>query len=120
MIRPDPAAVADAGIAFAARGLHHSRVSGFRITSGANSPLATGILVDGSNLEIDNVDISGAADCAIRIMARATPLIRASNLHENSGCGFWIGSGSMPRLEGNRLAGNGISVAGPGAGDVTP
>ena len=111
VIHVDPAAVGDAGIAFAARAIHHARLSGFRIHGGQGAPLATGILIDGSDLEIDDVEISGAADCAIRIAAGAKPAIRASDVHDNPGCGVWIGAGSAPRLAGNRIAGNGLRAA---------
>ncbi|MBV8847269.1 MAG: protein phosphatase 2C domain-containing protein [Bryobacterales bacterium] len=116
IIRLDPAAVADAGIAFAARGIHHGRISGFRIAGSKAVPLATGILVDGANLEIDDVDISGAADCAIRIVSGSSPVIHASDLHDNPGCGIWIGGDSSPQIAGNRIAGNGIARDAPRAG----
>jgi PPM family protein phosphatase len=116
LIRPDPAAVADAGIAFTARGIHRGRLSGFRVAGGGDAPLTTGILVDGADLEIDDVEISGADDCAIRIVARSTPVIRASDLHDNPGCGVWIGGGSSPRLAGNRITRNGMADGAPRAG----
>jgi len=116
VIRMDPAAVADAGIAFAARGILRGRLSGFRVIGGKDAPLATGILVDGAALEIDDLDISGAGDCAIRVIAGATPVIRASNLHDNPGCGIWIGGGSSPRLAGNRIVGNGRVGSAPRPG----
>jgi serine/threonine protein phosphatase PrpC len=110
VIRVDPAAVADAGIAFAARGVHRGRLSGFRVTGSKDVPLATGILVDGADLEIDDVEISGAGDCAIRIAAGSKPVIRSSDLHDNAGCGVWIGGESAPRLAGNRIVRNGTAA----------
>ena len=110
VIRVDPAAVADAGIAFAARGVHRGRLSGFRVTGSRDVPLATGILIDGADLEIDDMEISGAGDCAIRILAGSKAVIRSSNLHDNPGCGVWIGGGSAPRLTGNRIAWNGTAA----------
>jgi hypothetical protein len=115
VIRVDPAAVADAGIAFAARGVHRGRLSGFRVTGSRDVPLATGILIDGADLEIDDMEISGAGDCAIRILAGSKAVIRSSNLHDNPGCGVWIGGGSAPRLTGNRIAWNGTA-----AGEARP
>jgi serine/threonine protein phosphatase PrpC len=107
VIRVDPAAVADAGIAFAARSIHQARLSGFRVVGGKDAQLTTGVLVDGSDLEIDEMDISGAGDCAIRIAAGSKAVVRASDFHDNPGCGVWIGGGSSPRLAGNRIAANG-------------
>jgi hypothetical protein len=78
--------------------------------------MTTGILLDGADLEIDDVEISGAGDCAIRIMARSAPVIRASDLHDNPGCGVWIGGESSPRLAGNRIARNGTAEDAPRAG----
>jgi parallel beta-helix repeat protein len=116
VIRVDPDAVMDAGIAFAARHTRRGRLTGFRVVGTQDSPLATGILLDGANFEIDDVEISGAGDCAIRVSAGAAPTIRSSNLHDNGGCGIWIGSGSSPRLVGNRISHNGNILAGVRAG----
>jgi hypothetical protein len=55
------------------------------------------------------MEISGAGDCAIRILAGSKGVIRSSNLHDNPGCGVWIGGGSAPRLTGNRIAWNGTA-----------
>jgi serine/threonine protein phosphatase PrpC len=109
VIQLDTAAVEDAGIAFAARNLHHARLSGFRIAGSKSAPLATGILVDASNIDIDDVEVSGAVDCAIRVGANSAPAIHASNLHDNPGCGIWIGGGSSPNITGNRISGNGLA-----------
>jgi serine/threonine protein phosphatase PrpC len=111
VIRADPAAMIDAGIAFAARRALHARLSGFRVIGTKDAPLSTGILLDGANLEIDEVEISGAGDCAVRAMAESASTIRASDLHDNPGCGVWIGGGSSPRLIGNRITRNGTVAA---------
>jgi hypothetical protein len=109
VIRVDPAASIDAGIALAARRVRHGRLSGFRVAGDGKSPLATGILLEGANVEIDDMDISGAADCAIRAIAGAAPTIRAGNIHDNPGCGIWIEAGSSPRVVGTRISNNGKS-----------
>jgi len=109
VIRVDPSAVWDAGIAFAARGVHKGRLSGFRVLGDANMPLATGVLLDDSSLEVDDLEISGARDCGIRIAGSSAPVLRANFVHDNFGCGIWIGGGSVPRVVGNRISENGVA-----------
>jgi parallel beta-helix repeat protein len=107
ILRADPAAIADPGIAIAARGVHKGRISGFRIVGDEKSVLATGLLLENAALEIDDTEISGATDCGVRIEGASAGVLRANFIHDNAGCGVWIGGESAPRLVGNRISGNG-------------
>ncbi|HML17318.1 MAG TPA: protein phosphatase 2C domain-containing protein [Bryobacteraceae bacterium] len=121
IVRADPAAVADAGIAIAARGVHKGRISGFRILGDEKSALATGLLLDHSAIEVDDAEITGAANCGVRIEGSPAgslqSVLRANFIHDNAGCGVWIGGESAPRLAGNRISQNGAASS---LGDARP
>jgi parallel beta-helix repeat protein len=106
VLRADPAAVTDAGIAIAVRGVHKGRISGFKIVGDEKSTLATGLLLEDSAIEIDDTEISGATDCGVR-MEGSPSILRANFIHDNPGCGVWIGGENAPRLAGNRISANG-------------
>ena len=108
VIRTDPAAVADTGIGFIARGIRSGRLSGFHVIGDDRTPLATGVLIEDAGVEIDDVEISGAGDCGMRIAGASTAVLRANWIHGNRGCGISIGAGSSPRLSGNRISENGV------------
>ncbi len=121
VIRADPAAVSDTGIAFIARGIHSGRLSGFRVMGSETSPLATGLLIEDAGIEIDDLEISGAGDCGVRIAGASGAVLRANWIHLNGGCGVSIGAGSSPRLTGNRISENGTSAEAPRPGiDIHP
>jgi PPM family protein phosphatase len=113
VIRVDPAAVADAGIAFVARGIRTGLLSGFRVVGDHDNPLATGVLLDDATLDIDGMDISGAQDCGVRVEGPSSAVLRANSIHDNAGCGVSIRGQSSPRLLANRIWGNG-TPQGPG------
>jgi PPM family protein phosphatase len=116
VIRADPSAVADTGIAFIARGIRSGRLSGFRVMGSDASPLATGLLIEDAGIEIDDLEITGAGDCGIRIAGASAAVLRANWIHSNAGCGVSIGAGSSPRLTGNRISENGTSPDAPRPG----
>jgi len=109
VIRADPAAVADTGIGFIARGIRTGRLSGFRVVGNEGAPLATGLLLEDAGIEIDDMEITGAGDCGIRIAGASGAVLRANWIHSNAGCGVSIGVGSSPRLIGNRISENGTA-----------
>ncbi len=107
VLRADPAATSDAGVAIAVRGVHKGRVSGFRIVGDEKSPLAAGLILQNATIDIDDTEITGAGDCAVHIEGASAAVLRANFIHDNPGCGVWIGPDSTPRLAGNRIANNG-------------
>ncbi|MGH9667364.1 MAG: right-handed parallel beta-helix repeat-containing protein, partial [Bryobacteraceae bacterium] len=110
VIRADSSAGADSGVAFIARGVHSVRLSGFRIEGSNAAPLSTGLLLDHAVVEADDLEISGARDCGVRIGGDSAGVLRANYIHDNPGCGVWIGGGSTPRLAGNRISRNGTTA----------
>lgn len=98
-----------AGVAFVARGIRGATLNGFRIEAGDAAPLSIGLLADHAAIEADDLEIGGARDCGIRIDG-SSGIFRANYVHDNPGCGVWIGGGSSPRLSGNRIARNGTAA----------
>lgn len=112
VVHTDPSAVSNAGVAVIAHGIRSGRLVGFRVEGTDAAPLATGVLLDGSAIEVEDMEISGAGDCGVRISGASGGALRANYIHDNPGCGIWIGGGSSPRLIGNRISKNGTA---PGA-----
>jgi parallel beta-helix repeat protein len=107
-IRMDPQPIGTgATAAVIARGLKSGRFGGFRIVGDATSPLSLGVLAQSSSVEIDDLEISGATDCGVRMEGSSGGVLRSSYVHDNAGCGVWIGGESTPRLTGNRISANG-------------
>jgi len=61
------------------------------------------------NLPLDDLEITGAGDCGVRIAGASAAVLRANWIHSNAGCGVSIGAGSSPRLIGNRISENGTA-----------
>jgi len=107
VLRNDPSSSPDSGIALAAHSVAAARVSGLRIVSDATHPLRIGILLSGSSVEVNDSEISGAADFAIRIEGDSHALLLGNFIHANSGTGIAIRGPGSPRLVGNRISENG-------------
>jgi hypothetical protein len=73
------------------------------------SLLATGILLDGANCEVEAMNLFGAADCATSTIAGTVPTIPSSNIHDDSRCAIWIGDRISSRLVGTPISKNGNS-----------
>ena len=89
----------DGGIAIIARGIRNARVAGLRIVGG--------IVVTGSAVELNDLDISGARDAGIRIEGASQAVLLANHIHGNPGFGVVIQDASTPRLVGNTVTDNG-------------
>jgi hypothetical protein len=88
-----------------------ARLSGFRILADAGMPLRVGIELNDSTVEIDDVEVKGAA-IGIEIRGSASPVIRASGIRESSGEGVLILGPSQPWLSHNLFQANkGAAVA---------
>lgn len=111
-IRSDSAAGEDPGIAVIARGINGARLSGVGIVSDDEHPLKLGVTVTNSDIEIDDVEISGATDAAVVITGNSKGFFRNNYIHHNPGGGIRIAQNSSPSLIGNRVFGNGMQ---PGA-----
>ncbi len=112
VILSDPSATAETGVAVVAKGLHSGRLRGFRISSDQTHPLRTGILIENSAIDVEDTEILGAVDAAIRIEGNSSAGLLANFIHGNSGAGVVIGTHTKARLVGNRISDNGTT---PGA-----
>ncbi len=112
VIRAGANAPEDPGVGMAAHGVKAARITGFRIQGSAAEPLATGLLIDNSSVEINEIEIAGAADCAVRFTGNSAGVLRASSVHD-SACGVRIEGESSPRVIGNRITGAPIDVQPP-------
>jgi len=99
------------GVAVSVHGVKSGRFSGFRIVGSI-----AGLVLDNAALEIDDVEVTGASDCGIRIEGGSTAVLRANFIHDNAGCGISIGGSSSPRLIGNRISENGTGPVAPRGG----
>ncbi|MBE3135149.1 MAG: protein phosphatase 2C domain-containing protein, partial [Acidobacteria bacterium] len=89
------------------------RLAGFRIAGTAERPLAVGVMAGDAEVEIDDLDVSGAVRAGITIAPRSRVVIRSSSIHNNPGDGVIISKGAMPTLLHNLIVENGGEVAKP-------
>jgi hypothetical protein len=116
VVRSDPAAVSDTGIAIVARGVKEGHIKGLHLTGDETHPLRIGLLIADSSIEAEDVEISGALDSGLRIEGDSHPLVMGSSFHSNSGPGVVVRGESSPRLVGNRITENGRVTGAPKAG----
>jgi len=107
VVRTQTASPNDAGIAVVARGVKEGRVKGLHLEGNDAHPLHVGILIADSSIEAEDIEISGATECGVRISGDAHPLLMASNIHNNAGPGVIVQGQSSPRLMENHIADNG-------------
>lgn len=113
VIHADARAAIDPGIGIAAHNLKAARITGFRIEGTDANPLATGLWVDNSSIEVNELAVTGANHCGVHFTGNSAGVLRASDIHAGSGCGLLIEDASSPRVIGNNLAGAGIDVRPP-------
>jgi serine/threonine protein phosphatase PrpC len=89
--------------------------SGFRIVGDAATPLGTGVVVRNSQVELIDIEITGAHIEAIEYVGADGGSLLASDLHDNPGAAIVVRAGSSPRIAHNAFARNATSerVAGP-------
>jgi serine/threonine protein phosphatase PrpC len=116
IVRSDPAAQNDAGIAIAARDVKEARIKGLHLTGDDTHPLRTGLLVVNSSIEAEDIEIANASDSGMRIEGDSRPLIVGSTFHSNAGPGVVVRGPSAPKLVGNRIGENGRVSGSPRAG----
>jgi serine/threonine protein phosphatase PrpC len=116
VIRSDPAAVSDAGVAVVARGVKEGRIKGLHLSGDETHPLRIGLLIADSSVEAEDIEISGALDAGLRIEGDSHPLVMGSSFRSNAGPGVIVRAQSAPRFVGNRITENGRVPAAPRAG----
>ncbi len=98
--------------AVSAKGIHGARLSGFKVLGSAAAPWSVGVRLDGSEVDLDGIEVTGTTGEGIEIRGADRSTLRLSYVHGNGGPGILITGNAAPRLQGNLIAGNGIR---PGA-----
>jgi len=94
------------GPAVSAEDVTGARISGFRILADAQMPLSAGIVLVNSQVEMDDLEVAGAA-IGIDIRGTASPVLRASAIHDCTSEGVLISGASTPWLSHNAIQRNG-------------
>jgi parallel beta-helix repeat protein len=78
------------------------RISGFRIIA-----LAVGLLLDGSQVQVTEMDISGATEAGIEITGADRSSIETSFVHDNTGPGILVSGDAATKIQKNLISKNG-------------
>jgi serine/threonine protein phosphatase PrpC len=98
--------------AVSAQGADDVLFSGFRIGGDAQTPLQIGLRLADSSIEVQGIEIAGAATAGIDVSGDDRSTVRASFLHDNPGGGLLIAGNAAPTLLNNLILRNGRA---PGA-----
>ena len=102
--------------AVSADGVHGVRFSGFRITGGAEAPLAMGLRLADSAVDVEDVEISGASTAGLEIAGADRSALRFCFIHDNPGTGVIVRDQAVPHLVQNLILRNGLEKTSPGPG----
>jgi parallel beta-helix repeat protein len=103
------------GIAMVAEGVKGAHVSGFRILADEKAPLAAGLSIADSDLELQDTEIVGA-NTGIEIRGSSNPVLRANSIQDCRDRGIHISGNSAPWLLYNAILHNGQRPRDPGPG----
>jgi len=93
-------------VAIVAEGVQGARVSGFRIRADEKAPLAAGVVIANSDLELQDTEIVGAAT-GIEIRGKSTAVLRANSIEDCRDTGIRISGDSAPWILYNAILRNG-------------
>ena len=99
------AAPLSTGPAVIADNIKGARFSGFRILAAKDLPISTGILLDNSIVEVDDVEVEGAG-IGIEIHGASSPVLRANSIHDCTAEGVLILGASRPWISHNDIRRN--------------
>lgn len=105
IIRAAPA-YAGPAIAIIAQDTRNGSITGLRILADERMPLAVGILLEDSDVEIGDLEIGGAG-IGVEIRGNSRPVIRANSIHDSLNGGVLISGTSTPWLSHNDIVRNG-------------
>jgi parallel beta-helix repeat protein len=121
VIRTDPAASANSGVAILVSGVRSGRIENLEVVSDGTRPLRIGISVVNSAVHIVNSRVSGAIETGIRIEGKSEAALFANTLTGNFGAGITVKDQSWVHLSGNWVTNNGKVPGALRAGlEVTP
>ncbi len=102
--------------AVSAQGVDDATFAGFRIAGDPQTPLQIGLRLADSSVEVQGIEISGAATAGIDISGDDRSTVRASFLHDNPGGGLLIAGNAAPTLLNDLIARNGRVQSAPRPG----
>jgi PPM family protein phosphatase len=109
---PGDASETDAALVAAEIG--SATVLGFRIVGDAATPLGTGIMIRNANVDLSDIEITGAHVAAIEFASGAGGSVTAADLHDNPGAAIIVRGGATPRIAHNAFVRNASSQHAPG------
>jgi serine/threonine protein phosphatase PrpC len=117
VLQPPPAAGnAGGGPAVLAKGVRGARLAGFRVAGTPQAPWSAGLRLDGSEVVIEETEVTGAAGAAIEIRGADRSTLRYCYVHHNTGPGILVAGDAAPRLLANLVTGNGTRPGAPAPG----
>jgi len=117
VLQPPPAAGnAGSGPAVLAKGVRGARLAGFRLAGTPQAPWNVGLRLDGSEVVIEETEVTGAAGAAIEIRGADRSTLRYCYVHHNAGPGILVAGDAAPRLLANLITGNGSRPGAPAPG----
>jgi PPM family protein phosphatase len=117
VLQPPPAAGnGGGGPAVLAKGVRGARLAGFRVAGTPQAPWSMGLRLDGSEVVIEETEVTGAAGAAIEIRGADRSTLRYCYVHHNTGPGILVAGDAAPRLLANLITGNGTRPGAPAPG----
>ncbi len=95
--------------AIAADGIKRAAVAGLAVKAEPAAGLPFGIRLSNSNVNVSNIEVSGAIHAGVLIDGNSTSVIIASYVHDNAAPGILIAGSASPLMIGNLLYANGMS-----------
>jgi PPM family protein phosphatase len=114
--RPREAVLQTSGVAVVADNVRSARIEGFRIISDEGQPLSVGLQITDSDVEVIDMEISGAHTAGIEILGASSGTFRANNVSGNAGTGVAIRDNAKPRFVHNVITSNGRGAGTPRPG----
>jgi serine/threonine protein phosphatase PrpC len=110
-----PGGASEADAAVVAFEVSDAVFSGFRIVGDAATPLGTGMLIRNSQVEVSDIEVTGAHVGAVEYVGAEGGSLIAAHLHDNPGAAIVVRSGASPRVAHSAFARNATSerAAGP-------
>ncbi|HKI01395.1 MAG TPA: protein phosphatase 2C domain-containing protein [Thermoanaerobaculia bacterium] len=99
--------------AVTAQGVQGARIEGFRIAGDPQSVLQVGLRLADSRVEVEGVEITGAATAGIEVAGADLSTVRYSYVHDNPGGGVLVEGSAAPRLLHNLIFRNGRAPGAP-------
>lgn len=104
------------GPAVTAQGVRGARLAGFRIEGDGRTPLTVGLRLIDSEVDVQDVEITGATVAGVEIAGRDRSSIRFSSIHDNPGGGVFVADEAAPLLLQNLIFKNGVRPDAPRPG----